>query len=488
MLTALAAALTNTGVSYASLLSNASATGFAAPVTGFSTALTAAYTGTVSGAPTTGTGNSNPGISGVVPSSAAPGASVTISGTNFAAGTSMLSGSNYQVSFNGTTATPSARTLTQLSVTVPTGATSGTLTVTDLTTHVVYTVPGGFTVTGATSTASHYAYVADQNGEIDGYSINATTGALTMVPGSSFLSQSGNSQILSVAVDPAGKFVFAANWNYHTIGVYVVNSSNGSLTTAAGSPYTYAPAWPIDFVAVDPTGKFVYAATGNSVSPASSGIFAFTLNSSTGALTPVSGSQVTGNYASSITFSPSGSFAYALNGGITAYSINANSGALTAVAGGPYASGASAMVINPAGTYAYVLQSTGVSVYSVNQTTGALSAVAGSLVSAGSTPYRIAIDPSGQFVYVTNGSANNIFGYTISPGTGLLTQMTGSPFAAPPSGGITVDRTGKFVYATGSLTNTVSAFTLNSSSGALTTVTGSPFATDGLQPISVVTQ
>jgi hypothetical protein len=147
MLTALAVAMTNTGVSYPTLLSNASASTFT-PVSGFNTALTAAYSLTssgYSGGPSTST--SNPGITGVVPSSAAPGATVTISGTNFAAGTTLLSGSNYQVSFNGTTATPSARTLTQLVVIVPTGATSGTLTVTDLTTHVVYTVPGGFTVT-----------------------------------------------------------------------------------------------------------------------------------------------------------------------------------------------------------------------------------------------------------------------------------------------------------------------------------------------------
>lgn len=49
MLTALQAAMTSSGVTYVSLLGNASAPAFTAPVTGFNTALTTAYTGTTNG-------------------------------------------------------------------------------------------------------------------------------------------------------------------------------------------------------------------------------------------------------------------------------------------------------------------------------------------------------------------------------------------------------------------------------------------------------
>ncbi len=49
MLTALKTAMTNTGVTYTSLLSNASVPAFTAPVTGFGTALATAYAGTTSG-------------------------------------------------------------------------------------------------------------------------------------------------------------------------------------------------------------------------------------------------------------------------------------------------------------------------------------------------------------------------------------------------------------------------------------------------------
>ena len=161
MLTALATAIANSGVTYSALLSNASVTAFNAPVTGFNTALATAYAGTTSGATTGGTNSSNPGITGVLFSSTTPGSLVTITGTNFAAGVNMISGSNYLVSFNGTTATPSARTLTQLAVLIPTGATTGPLTVTDLTTNQVYTVPGGFTVAGSAAPLVFHAIPAN---------------------------------------------------------------------------------------------------------------------------------------------------------------------------------------------------------------------------------------------------------------------------------------------------------------------------------------
>ncbi|MEQ1525995.1 MAG: hypothetical protein ABL911_04530 [Gallionella sp.] len=95
---------------------------------------------------------SNPGITGVTPSGSGIGTSVTITGTNFRQGSGgILSGDAYRVSFNGATATPNGRTLTQLAVIVPAGATTGALTVTDLITNQVYNVPGGFMVTGQPS-------------------------------------------------------------------------------------------------------------------------------------------------------------------------------------------------------------------------------------------------------------------------------------------------------------------------------------------------
>jgi hypothetical protein len=69
---------------------------------------------------TSGSGGTGPTISGFSPSSGAVGTSVTISGSNFSSPT---------VKFNGTTATITASTATSITATVPSGATSGKITV-----------------------------------------------------------------------------------------------------------------------------------------------------------------------------------------------------------------------------------------------------------------------------------------------------------------------------------------------------------------------
>jgi Domain of unknown function (DUF5011) len=73
---------------------------------------------TISG--TAGGGGTGPTISGFSPSSGAVGTSVTISGSNFSSPT---------VKFNGTAATITASTATSITATVPSGATSGKITV-----------------------------------------------------------------------------------------------------------------------------------------------------------------------------------------------------------------------------------------------------------------------------------------------------------------------------------------------------------------------
>ena len=99
-----------------------------------------------------------------------------------------------------------------------------------------------------------YAYVTNENvNSISGFSINATTGALTPVSGSPFAT--GTSPI-GIAVDPTGKFVYAANANSRNVSGYSINTSTGALTPVPRSPFT-AGSHPVA-VAVDPKGLFAY--------------------------------------------------------------------------------------------------------------------------------------------------------------------------------------------------------------------------------------
>ena len=97
----------------------------------------------------------------------------------------------------------------------------------------------------------------------------------------------------------------------------------------------------------------------------------------------------------------------------------------------------------------------------------------------------MAVDPGGKFLYVANRLSDSISAYAIDARTGVLSEMSGSPFAT--GGGpysISTDISGKFVYVTNGLSDDVSAYTMNASTGALTPMAGSPFAA-GSYPISI---
>jgi 6-phosphogluconolactonase len=94
-----------------------------------------------------------------------------------------------------------------------------------------------------------------------------------------------------------------------------------------------------------------------------------------------------------------------------------------------------------------------------------------------------------QVVYVANEASNDVSAYSVDPGSGALTAITGSPFPAwsvplaYPYGhgpaGLAVDSTGKFLYVSnprsGGDSAYISAFNINSTSGTLTAILGSPF-------------
>ena len=79
-----------------------------------------------------------------------------------------------------------------------------------------------------------YLYASDFLGTVTGYSIDASTGAFAAVPGSPF-----NAQPLpySVAVDPAGRFVYVGNDDSDEVSVFSLDRATGALTPITGSPF-----------------------------------------------------------------------------------------------------------------------------------------------------------------------------------------------------------------------------------------------------------
>src|SRR6516225_7083650 len=101
--------------------------------------------------------------------------------------------------------------------------------------------------------------------------------------------------IRSFTAQPAKpEFVYVANANSNNVSGYTLNPTTGALTPISGSPFA-AGSGPFS-VAVDPTGKFAYVAneTSNNVS-------GYTINPTTGALTAIAGSPfVAGSVPASV--------------------------------------------------------------------------------------------------------------------------------------------------------------------------------------------
>jgi len=84
----------------------------------------------------------------------------------------------------------------------------------------------------------------------------------------------------------------------------------------------------------------------------------------------------------------------------------------------------------PSGRFAYVSAGSNpgtLLAYSIDQTTGALTSIGS--VPLGTTPFGMAIDPTGRFVYVANRNSHNVSAYAINPRTGALTAVPGQPFS-----------------------------------------------------------
>jgi 6-phosphogluconolactonase len=118
--------------------------------------------------------------------------------------------------------------------------------------------------------------------------------------------------------------------------------------------------------------------------------------------------------------------------------------------------------------------------FAIDNTTGALTPVPGSPFPAGAQPEQVVVDPSGQFLYVSNISGGSISGFTISSSTGALAAIPGSPFpAGGDPDGLVVHPSGKFLYCANTYENSVAAFTIDQTTGALTVLTSSPFPVGG---------
>lgn len=345
-----------------------------------------------------------------------------------------------------------------------------------------------------------FAYVANSgSGNISGYAINAKNGHLTGVSGSPF---TAGTNTYAVTTDPSGRFAYAANEGSNSVSAYTIDASTGALTAVSGSPYPAGAG--SDAVAVDPSGRFVYVANGGSGNPNIPSLSAYTINTSTGALTAVSGSPyATGGATTtsvSVTVDPTGQFVYVSNmslilqsGSISAFTINAGTGALTTVTGSPFGgvSSPNSVAVDASGRFAYVANegtinfSYVISAFEIAPTTGALNLLSYSS-SLGANTSWVAADPWGQFVYAAQ-IDTGVLALSFNSTTDALALLSDSACSGNPIAAA-IDPSGKFAYgANPAPDNTINACAIDKTTGNLTPISGEFAIAAGTNPVSVVT-
>jgi YVTN family beta-propeller protein len=128
--------------------------------------------------------------------------------------------------------------------------------------------------------SGRFVYVANRGSKtISAFSVNPATGALTKITGSPFAV--GN-LLNDITVAPTGKYLFVTTdvtTTGRNVAGYSINAATGALTVMIGSPYVagFSPSG----MAFDPSGRFFYVANWGSKT-----ISAFTINSAANLLTP----------------------------------------------------------------------------------------------------------------------------------------------------------------------------------------------------------
>jgi len=224
-------------------------------------------------------------------------------------------------------------------VTLAIDSNTGNLTVTSTFT----TASVGFLLAEAVDPTNTYLYawsVISTGPAISVFSINPTTGALTEIPGSPFSAFNTNGDItynLQVLVSPSGNFIYApvtsATYSSPGVDVFSVNATTGVLTLVSGSPFPVGSSTTTAVLGL--SGQYLYA-----VQPALQNISVYDIDTNTGTIGPAPQSMVSvaSDFSAPI-IDPNGQFLVVnqAEGTATSFAIDATTGALTPVPGSPFA-------------------------------------------------------------------------------------------------------------------------------------------------------
>ena len=350
----------------------------------------------------------------------------------------------------------------------------------------------GATACGPSNTIDFlYVTASKQNpGQVSVYKVDSEAGILYQITDSPYPS-GGRNPVADVA-SANGKNLYVINHDDNTIVEFAIGT-DGKLypQQTCNMPGSYPTQ-----LAINQAGTYLYVVetyqpnfSANIPGPGALVVFPINANGQLGATSSLcqtvpDGANAffpLGNNPVSVNVLAGGNFVYAVNESdatISALQVGSN-GVLSSI--GLYKVGTSpnAIASDPSGKFLYVTDGGSNQMYGfVVQSNGSL-AMMNAPVSTDNLPVAVAVDPRGIYVYVANYNANDINAYTIDPSTGNPTPIAGSTTYAVGTGPLCLliePSEGRYIYTANFLGNTVSGLALNPATGALTAAQNTPFS------------
>ena len=295
----------------------------------------------------------------------------------------------------------------------------------------------------AVNPANTMLFVAGVNagtGHIASYSISST-GALTLLNTNNI----GLAAPISMDVSPDGKWLIGLDGNGITLDEYQINATTGALTLGNGQSYLIPKSVVVPrAIKISPGGNFIFAAIGTA------GDLIFPFDTGTGAISNPAQLSLPPNVSdNALAVSPSGNTLYIArsgsNGGLAAYSIS-STGVLQSLTTNPYPAGSQPLAV--------VVTGDGNNVYVANQGDGTISGytiasnstatpTSGSPYSNASGPSGLAIDSSGKYLLsISNAGSPDLTLFAFDTAIpGKLNLIASTSTGTDPTGPISIAAT-----------------------------------------------